>query len=56
MSARPESVCMYSLQRKETALMKASREGHVECTQLLLDKGAKVDHEDGVSAIFCFCV
>ena len=40
---------LYSLQQKETALMKASREGHVECTQLLLDKGAKVDHEDGVS-------
>ena len=36
-------------QGKETALMKASRGGHVPCAQLLLDKGAKVDHEDVVS-------
>ena len=46
------SVYMYfSLQYRETALMKASSEGHVECVKLLLDKGADVNHKDEVSAV-----
>ena len=43
------NVIMSYHQGKETALMKASHGGHVSCAQLLLDKGAKVDHEDVVS-------
>ena len=45
------SPCMYfSLQDEVTALMMASREGHVECVQLLLDKGARADRSDKVRA------
>ena len=40
------------LQSGQTALMMASNGGHVECVQLLLDKGAQVDHQDRVSAVF----
>ena len=53
MSAHPVSVCMSSLQENITALMKASNEGYYECVSLLLDKGAKVDHEDMVSTVLC---
>ena len=45
------SVYMYfSLQRGQTALMKASSEGHVECVELL-DKGSSADLSDEVSAV-----
>ena len=40
----------FSLQRGQTALMVASRGGHVECVKLLLEKGASVDLMDEVSA------
>ena len=47
----PCSVYMYfSLQDGETALMMASREGHVECVKLLLDEGASADLSDEVRA------
>ena len=47
----PCSVYMYfSLQDGVTALMIASRKGHVECVKLLLDKGASSDLLDKVSA------
>ena len=35
----------------QTALMKASSGGHVECVKLLLEKDADVNHEDSVSAV-----
>ena len=48
----PCSVYMYfSLQKGETALQIASSEGHDECVQLLLDKGAKVNLYDEVSTV-----
>ena len=31
-----------SLQRGETAVMKALEKGHMECVKLLLDKGAEL--------------
>ena len=34
--------------------MMASIGGHVRCVQLLLDKGAQVNHQDEVSAVFTF--
>ena len=40
-----------SLQNGNTPLMWASREGHDECVQLLLDRGAQIDHQNEVSAI-----
>ena len=50
----PCSEYMYfSLQKGLTALMIASEgqsEGHFECGKLLLEKGAEVNHSDGVSA------
>ena len=47
----PCSVYMYfSLQDGDTALMRASREGRVECVRLLLDKGASADLSDKVRA------
>ena len=41
----------FSLQSGQTALIKASSKGHVDCVKLLLEKGAEVDHEDKVSAV-----
>ena len=47
----PCSVYMYfSLQDGVTALMRASRRGHIECVKLLLDKGARADLSDKVRA------
>ena len=41
-----------SLQDGKTALMLASSEkGHLECVKALLDRGAKVDVQDKVSAV-----
>ena len=40
-----------SSQYGQTPLMEASSEGHVECAQLLLDRGAQVNHQDKVSAV-----
>ena len=46
------SVYMYcSLQEGHTALITASWKGHKECIEELLKHGAKVDHEDEVSAV-----
>ena len=39
------------LQSGQTALMKASSGGHVECVKLLLEKDADVNHKDWVSAV-----
>ena len=41
-----------SLQNGDTPLMVATREGHDECVQLLLDRGAPVDHQNKVSAFW----
>ena len=41
----------FSLQSGQTALMKASSEGHVDCVKLLLEKDADVNHKDKVSAV-----
>ena len=38
-----------SLQIGDTPLMDASREGHDGCVQLLLDRGAQIDHQNMVS-------
>ena len=40
----------FSLQDGETALIRASRGGHIECVKLLLDKGASADLLDVVRA------
>ena len=45
-----------SLQGGQTALMKASHGGHVECAQLLLDRGAQLNHQDVVSTVCALCV
>ena len=41
-----------SLKYGWTSLMVAARGGHVECLQLLLDKGAQVNHQKKVSAFW----
>ena len=38
-----------SLQDGGTALMMASEAGHIECVQVLLDKGADINMQLGVS-------
>ena len=40
-----------SLQYGGTALMKASQAGHMECVQVLLDRGADVNMETTVSGV-----
>ena len=45
-----------SLQGGWTALMKASKAGHMECVKLLLDKGAKVNMQSLVSGVIIHCV
>ena len=40
-----------SLQDGHTALITASWKGHEDCIEELLKHGAKVDHEDKVSAV-----
>ena len=40
-----------SLQDGETALMKASTAGQVECIKVLLDRGAEVNMQDMVSGV-----
>ena len=40
---------LLSLQIGRTPLMETSSAGHVECVQLLLDRGAHVNHETKVS-------
>ena len=39
------------LQSGQTALMKVSSGGHVDCVKLLLEKGADVNHKDKVCAV-----
>ena len=39
-----------SLQNGDTPLMVASGRGHDGCVQLLLDRGAQIDHQNEVSA------
>ena len=36
--------------------MKASEAGHIQCVQLLLDKGADVNMQDKVSGVIIHCV
>ena len=46
----------FSLQDGETALMMALKAGHMECVQVLLDKGAKVNMQNVVSGVIIHCV
>ena len=41
-----------SLQDGDTPLMVATRKGRDRCVQLLLDRGAQVDHQNEVSAFW----
>ena len=45
-----------SLQGGWTALMKALEAGHMECVQVLLDKGADVNMQNKVSGVIIHCV
>ena len=45
-----------SLQWRETALMTASKRGHMECVLVLLDKGAEVNMQEKVSGVIIHCV
>ena len=45
-----------SLQEGSTALMMASAAGHMECVQVLLDKGADVNMQSKVSGVIIHCV
>ena len=45
-----------SLQDGWTALMMASNAGHMECVQVLLDKGADVNMQNKVSGLILHCV
>ena len=42
---------LLSLQNGQTPLTKASTYGHVTCVQLLLEKGAQVNHQNKVSVV-----
>ena len=44
-------IVFHTLQNGSTALIIASWEGHKDCIEELLKHGAKVDHEDKVSAV-----
>ena len=46
----------FSLQDGGTALMMASQAGHIECVQMLLDKGADVNIMTRVSGVIIHCV
>ena len=46
----------FSLQDEETALMKASVAGQVECVMALLDRGAEVNMQNKVSGVIIHCV
>ena len=43
------------IQNGWTALMMASMEEHMECVQVLLDKGADVNMQDKVSGVIIHC-
>ena len=45
-----------SLQEGWTALMIASNAGHMECVNVLLDKGAEVNIHDKASGVNILCV
>ena len=45
-----------SLKLRETALIMASKEGHIECVQVLLDKGSDVNMQDKVSGVIIYTV
>ena len=45
-----------SLQDGWTALMMALKAGHMECFQVLLDKGADVNKQTRVSGVIIHCV
>ena len=45
-----------SLQDGQTALMKASGAGQVECVKVLLDRGAEVNMQDKVIGVIIHCV
>ena len=45
-----------SLQDGQTALMKASEAGQVECVKVLLDRGAEVNMQDKVIGVIIHCV
>ena len=45
-----------SLQNGGTPLIRASEAGHMECVQVLLDKGAIVDMQSMVSGVIIHCV
>ena len=45
-----------SIQLGETALMKASEAGHITCVKVLLDKGAEVNLQSGVSGVIIHSV
>ena len=47
---------LLSLQDGGTALMKASEAGHIECVQVLLDKGADINMQNKVSRVIIHCV
>ena len=45
-----------SLHEGWTALMMASKAGHMECVTVLLDRGAEVNMQDNVSGVIIHCV
>ena len=45
-----------SLQKGWTALMMASKAGHIECVQVLLDKDADVNMQTWVCGVIIHCV